>query len=196
MLITDDTNRRDAIDTVGSLLSLVGDLMASRAPGTALSLSNQSANGLDNILTLVGDILEEANCGLIDAAKEVEALKATVAETEADSRRNFNLGYAAGLSENDLFVGSGDARLAGIRVGLLSGYYCGWGDAGGDMKKISADHRNNFIDEVMASYATDEASKPQEDIASSFVGFAPVLTESVRDDVNRDGAHDELRRSA
>lgn len=186
MLTTDNTNRRDAIGTAVSVLALLGDLMAARAPGGNLTLSDQSASGLDNILTMTRDVLEDADIGLARAATEVAALTATAVEIEAERRQDFNRGHAAGLAENAPFAIPGGARHASIRAGVIVGYRAGWEQGGGDAKKIRLDWR----DEIIAAMLDDGGNFIRDTPTPAAGGSGPILTEPVTEGAAGSGRGD------
>jgi hypothetical protein len=199
MLTTDHANRIDAINTAASVAALLGELLGNREPDAQLSLSAKSTQGLCEILTFLGDHMEDAAIGLRAARNDLADAVHGAQAASVSSEAAFGLGYAAGLAENDPFVGSGNAHLSGIRIGTLSGYRCGWMDAGGDAKQIKRDWRDKFIAEMMLSCAGDGEEPAQKPAAPAFVGTAPVLTEPVPEDMgggNVFPGYDEQRQSA
>ena len=210
MLITDDTNRRDAIHTVGSVLSLLGDLMAARPPGGGISLSDRSANGLNDILSLAGETLEEASFGLRDAATEVEALRAKVSADETDYRRGYGEGLAVGAESAP--VDTSPSGRATIEWWARMGYFAGYRKAMGQGVEIAADTMTDldFLARaaVAGAYAYREAHLPiiedMEVAANDGEGYAapavPSLSEPVPEAEAGSGGHqpdhDEQRYSA
>ena len=210
MLTTDDTNRRDAIHTVGSVLSLLGDLMAARPPGGEISLSNRSADGLGDILSLAGDTMAEASFGLRDAATEVEALRARAGVGDSEYRRGYGEGLAVGSETAP--VDTSPSGRATIEWWARMGYFAGYRKAMGQGAEIAADTMTDldFLARaaVAGAYAYREAHLPiiedMEVAANDGEGHAapavPSLTEPVPEAEAGSGGrqpdHDEQRHSA
>jgi hypothetical protein len=192
MLTTDHANRIAAVNTAASVAALLGELLENREPDARLSLSAKSAQGLCEILTFLGDTMEDAGIGLAsarnDLASAVQTAREAPAVTDAAFRRGYAQGFAAG---HDAPVGEGDSeKAAAMRQGARIAFGFGWRAARGDKDPFDVGLRDEIVDAMVESVREEEADDMR----------VPSLTESIPEGDGESygghSRHDEQRVSA
>lgn len=183
MLICDDTNKLDAIDTALSVSALFGDLLSQRALDRDITLTDRAANGLGYVLTLLSDTLGEAAIALHQARDEVqsaEAISSARIDAEAEYRRGRAVGFVLGSADPFPVLGTDERSMCRewARIGVTLAGITICENLDGDQKRKIDQDVKDFVDGFFAEKERSERHGPgNEAKASPSPAPVPKLTE-------------------